>query len=80
MMILLINLSFAIIQNYSTHVQEQELIQMLQQGLITECNQYQYQHAININAACNLYQHAGQYQHAVVKGNDLQIHLCAKNY
>ena len=35
---------------------------------------------INIIIACNQYQHAGQYQHAVDKGNDLQIHLCAKNY
>jgi hypothetical protein len=34
MMIMLINLSFEIIQNYSAHVQEQGLIQVLQQGLI----------------------------------------------
>ena len=34
MMILLINLSVEIIQNYSAHVQEQGLIQVLQQGLI----------------------------------------------
>ena len=34
MMILLIYLTFEIIQNYSAHVQEQGLIQVLQQGLI----------------------------------------------
>ena len=33
-----------------------------------------------LRVSCNQYQHAGQYQHAVDKGNDLQIHLCAKNY
>ena len=39
MMILLTNLSFEIIQNYSAHVQVQGLIQVLQQGLIQVLDQ-----------------------------------------